>query len=169
MPKRSFILIWTVGAAVVVLSICKAPARDLGQWEGVDPAQREWFDGLMHPDNPNRRCCGLADAYWADSYEVKDNQYIAIITDERDDEPLRRPHIENGRRLSYPIARSSGIAATRPGTALSLSAMVLRFIVTCRPGEDRFSCAAQPSTPCWSRTMRPVSYTHLTLPTIYSV
>jgi hypothetical protein len=89
MPKRSSILIWTVGAAVVVLSICKAPARDLGQWEGVDPAQREWFDGLMQPDNPNRRCCGLADAYWADSYEVKDNQYIAIITDERDDKPLR--------------------------------------------------------------------------------
>jgi hypothetical protein len=64
MPKRSSILIWTVGAAVVVLSICKAAARDLGQWEGVDPAQREWFDGLMQPDNPNRRCCGLADAYY---------------------------------------------------------------------------------------------------------
>jgi hypothetical protein len=29
MPKRSSILIWT-GAAVIVLSICKAPARDLG-------------------------------------------------------------------------------------------------------------------------------------------
>jgi hypothetical protein len=83
----------------------KAPARDLGQWEGVDPAQREWFDGLMQPDNPNRRCCGLADAYWADSYEVKDNQYIAIIADERDDEPLRRPHIENGRRFVVPNSK----------------------------------------------------------------
>jgi hypothetical protein len=50
MPKRSSILIWTVWAAVVVLSICNAPARDLGQWEGVDPAQRKWFDGLMQPD-----------------------------------------------------------------------------------------------------------------------
>jgi hypothetical protein len=105
MPKRSPILISTVGAAVVVLSICKAPARDLGQWEGVDPAQREWFDGLMQPDNPNRRCCGLADAYWADSYEVKDNQYIAIITDERDDKPLGRPHIENGRRFVVPNSK----------------------------------------------------------------
>jgi hypothetical protein len=100
MPRLSPILVWTVGVAILVPSIYKAPARDLGQWEGVDPRQREWFEGLMQPDNPNRRCCGLADAYWADSYEVKDGQYIAIITDERDDKPLRRPHIENRRRFS---------------------------------------------------------------------
>jgi hypothetical protein len=47
----------------------------------------------------------LADAYWVDSYEVKDNQYIAIITDERDDEPLNRPHIENGRRFVVPNSK----------------------------------------------------------------
>src|SRR5262245_36039763 len=52
MAKCSSILMWTVGAAVFVLSICKAPARDLGQWERVDPAQRKWFDGLMQPDHP---------------------------------------------------------------------------------------------------------------------
>ena len=105
MKKRSPLLIWTVGAAVFVLSTCKASARDLGQWEGVDPVQRKWFEGLMQPDNPNRRCCGLADAYWADSYEVKDGQYIAIITDERDDEPLRRPHIDNGKRFLVPHSK----------------------------------------------------------------
>ena len=37
MPKSSPILFWTVWAAVLVLSISKAPARDLGQWDGVDP------------------------------------------------------------------------------------------------------------------------------------
>ena len=78
MKKLSPILIRTVGAAIFVLSICKAPARDLGQWESIDPGQREWFEGLMQPDNPNRRCCGLADAYWADSYEVKDLSLIHI-------------------------------------------------------------------------------------------
>jgi len=86
MPNPSPILICAVWAAVVVISICKAPARDLGQWDDVDPAQREWFDGLMQPDNPN---CGLADAYWSDSYEVKGDQYVAIITDTRD-EPSHR-------------------------------------------------------------------------------
>jgi hypothetical protein len=139
MPKRSSILIWTVWAAVFVLSICKAPARDLGQWEGADPEQRKWFRGLMQPDRPNRSCCGLADAYWADSYEVKDNQYIAIITDERDDEPLNRPHIENGRRFVVPNSKIKWDSGNPTGTALSLSALVLRSIVTCHRGEDRFS------------------------------
>jgi hypothetical protein len=79
MPKRLSSLIWTVGAAVIVLSICKAPAHDLGQWDGVDPAHRQWFNGLKQPEYPHLSCCGLADAYWADSYEVYGNQYVAII------------------------------------------------------------------------------------------
>ena len=103
MPKPSPIIICTVWAAVVVLSICKAPARDLGQWEGLDALTRQWFNGLMQPDNPNLSCCGLADAYWADSYEVKGDQYVAIITDTRDDIKLgRAQHIEAGTRVTVP-------------------------------------------------------------------
>jgi hypothetical protein len=102
MPKFSPILIWTVCAAAIVLSICKAPARDLGQWEGADPLTRQWFNGLMRPDRPTLSCCGLADAYWADSYEVDGDQYVAIITDTRDDILLGRPHIENGKRFAVP-------------------------------------------------------------------
>lgn len=45
MPKSSPILILTVWGAVFVLSICKALARDLGQWDGVDPLHRQWFNG----------------------------------------------------------------------------------------------------------------------------
>jgi hypothetical protein len=103
MPKSSPILILTVWAAVLVLSICKAPARDLGQWDGVDPAQRLWFNGLRQPDYPHLSCCGLADAYWADSFEVNGNQYVAIITDTRDDKSLGRTrHIEAGTRVAVP-------------------------------------------------------------------
>ena len=91
MPKSSLILIWAVWVAVSALSIRKAPARDLGQWDGVDPLYRQWFNGLMRPDYPNLTCCGLADAYWADSYEVKGDQYIAIITDTRDEHTTRSP------------------------------------------------------------------------------
>jgi len=76
MLRSSPILIWTLCAAVLALSICKAPARDLGQWEGADPLTREWFNGLMRPDEPDMRCCGLADAYC--------------------------PHIENGKRFAVP-------------------------------------------------------------------
>src|SRR5215510_1400009 len=95
-------LLWALGAAVFVFFVSKAPARDLGQWDVVDPLVRKWFRELKQPDNPSRSCCGESDAYWADSYEVKDNQYIAIITDERDDKPLQRPHIENGKRFVVP-------------------------------------------------------------------
>ena len=91
--------------AVIVLAVSKAPARDVGQWANVDPAQRQWFNGLMQPDNPDLSCCGEADAYWADSYEVNGNQYVAIVTDTRDDAPLHRPHVENGTRLTVPTTK----------------------------------------------------------------
>jgi hypothetical protein len=129
-------------AAVLVLSICKAPARDLGQWDGVDPLHRQWFNGLMQPDRPNLSCCGEADGYWADSYEVKGDQYVAIITDTRDDTKLgRRQHIEAGTRVAVPNSKIKwGII--RPGTALSSSALVVTFFVTCHPGEDSHSASA---------------------------
>ena len=47
-----------------------ANARDLGQWEATDPEVRQWYQALMQPDNPAVSCCGEADAYWADSFEV---------------------------------------------------------------------------------------------------
>ena len=105
MPKSSLAFTWIVWAAILVLSICRAPATDVGQWDGVDPLIRQWFNGLMRPDYPTLSCCGLADAYWADSYEVNGDQYVAIITDTRDDKPLGRPHIENGKRLAVPNSK----------------------------------------------------------------
>jgi hypothetical protein len=95
------LLLWALVAAVFVFS-AKAPARDLGQWDDVDPLISKWFRELKRPDNPFGSCCGESDAYWADSYEVNGDQYIAIITDERDDEPLRRAHIETGTRFVVP-------------------------------------------------------------------
>jgi len=90
---------------VFVFAISKAPARDLGQWADSDPLVREWFRELKQPDNPSRSCCGESDAYWADSYEVNGDQYIAIITDGRDDGPLNRIHIDNGTRFLVPKSK----------------------------------------------------------------
>jgi hypothetical protein len=139
MLKRSPILIWTVWAAVFVVSICRAPARDLGQWEGVDPVHREWFNGLKRPDNPSLSCCGLADAYWADSYEVKDDQYIAIITDERDDKPLGRVHIENGKRFAVPNSKIKWDRGNPTGHGIVFIGHGLEIHCYLPPGEDRFS------------------------------
>jgi hypothetical protein len=77
-------------------------ARDLGQWDAVDPAIREWYQALMQPDVPNASCCGEADAYWADEVHVRDGKTYAIITDERPDEPRGRAHIDIGTEIEIP-------------------------------------------------------------------
>jgi hypothetical protein len=87
--------------ALLLLST-PAAARDLGQWEAQPTYVRQWFQKLMQPDNPHMSCCGEADAYWADSFEVNGDQYVAIITDERPDAPLARPHREVGEKIVVP-------------------------------------------------------------------
>ena len=56
----------------------------------------------MQPDNPKMSCCGEADSYWADSFEQEKGLYVAIVTDERDDAPLKRPHVAIGTRIVIP-------------------------------------------------------------------
>jgi hypothetical protein len=58
-----------------------ATARDNGQWAGSPAAIRQWFQSLMQPDNPYMSCCGEADAFEADAFEVEGDHYIAVITD----------------------------------------------------------------------------------------
>lgn len=90
-------------AVVMVIMSTGAWSRDLGQWAQSDPALSAWFESLKQPDNPYLSCCGESDAYWADSYEVTpDGNYVAIITDERPDEPLKRRHREVGTRIVVP-------------------------------------------------------------------
>lgn len=91
--------------ATVLLASSAAAARDLGQWENQSESTRGWFQKLMQPDNPVVSCCGEADAYWADSYEVDADRYVAIITDQRPDEPLGRRHLEPGERIVVPNSK----------------------------------------------------------------
>src|SRR5258708_35529862 len=64
--------------ALALLSL-PALARDNGQWGSQPLAVRQWFQSLMQPDHKNQSCCGEADAYEADSFEVEDDRYVAII------------------------------------------------------------------------------------------
>ena len=87
--------------ALLALVMCApALARDNGQWEGQSAHVRQWFKNLMQPDNPHVSCCGEADAYWADSFEVEGDRYVAIITDDRD--MPGRPPIAAGTKLVVP-------------------------------------------------------------------
>lgn len=92
-------------AIIAVLLLCLAAgayARDSGQWTATDADVAKWYRTLMRPDNPFQSCCGEADAYHADSFEVSEGQYVAIITDTRDDAPLGRPHLEVGTKFVIP-------------------------------------------------------------------
>jgi hypothetical protein len=77
-------------------------ARDLGQWENTDPEIRAWYSGLMQPDNPSVSCCGEADAYYCDDWYVREKVTYCKITDTRDDEPLKRMHVDIGTEIMIP-------------------------------------------------------------------
>ena len=78
-------------------------AHDYGQWLDESPEVRAWYNSLRQPDHPDISCCGVGDSYWADDIETDSNgNLIAVITDDRADEPLKRPHIPAGTRMSVP-------------------------------------------------------------------
>lgn len=89
-------------AAALAVAVNFSAARDQGQWGDAPGHWRAWFASLMQPDAPTIPCCGESDAYWADSFEVDGDKYVAIITDTRPDEPLGRPHVPFGTRVVVP-------------------------------------------------------------------
>jgi hypothetical protein len=83
-------------AAIATLAVLvDAQARDNGQWSEQHAAVRQWFRSLMQPDNPAVSCCGEADAFEADTFEVEGDHYIAVITD-------GKGVIPNGTRIAVP-------------------------------------------------------------------
>ena len=91
--QRSILAVGIAG-----LLLMPALARDNGQWEGADPAIREWFQSLRQPDHPRVSCCGEADAFEADNFEVAGDHYVAVITD-------GKGVIPNGTRVSVPNSK----------------------------------------------------------------
>jgi len=79
-----------------------ANARDVGQWGDQSPYIRQWFQKLMQPDNKSTSCCGEADAYEADSFEVEGDHYVAIVTNGAGDLAHGKPEIPNGTRIAVP-------------------------------------------------------------------
>jgi hypothetical protein len=82
---------------VIAFSLIPFAAYGRGgpQWESSPTVVREWFQSLMQPDAPTVSCCGEADAYEADTFEVEGDHYIAVITD-------GKGVIANGTRIVVP-------------------------------------------------------------------
>lgn len=79
------ILIYLVLLAIIWVAVMSArTARAEEAWPLNPTGDRhisEWFQGLMQPDNPSLSCCGKADAFEADNFEIDGDHYVAIITD----------------------------------------------------------------------------------------
>jgi hypothetical protein len=84
-----------IAAIAALAMLLPAAARDNGQWSDLPANIRQWFQSLMQPDNPAVSCCGEADAFEADTFEVEGDHYIAIITD-------GKGVIPNGTRIAVP-------------------------------------------------------------------
>lgn len=98
MCKKSIPILFSI----LLLCIQPAVSRDLGQWGNVDKALREWYQALTQPDVPSTSCCGAADAFWADEVHIRDGKVFAVITDDREDAPRGRPHIDIGTEIEIP-------------------------------------------------------------------
>ena len=104
MPKSSPILISTVWATFLVLSICKLGTRPwpVGWCRSATSPVVQWADATRQSTPVLLRGgrCLLGR-----QLSGKGDQYVAIITDTRDDIPLRRRHIEDGKRFAVPNTR----------------------------------------------------------------
>jgi hypothetical protein len=87
---RYILLLLTLGSVAFARG-----TRDSGQWEDSPPNVREWFHSLTQPDDPTMSCCGEADAFEADTFEVDGDHYVAVITD-------GKGVIANGTRFPVP-------------------------------------------------------------------
>ena len=80
---------------LLVLSIPAAHSRPGPQWVDVPANVRAWYQSLMRPDAPTRSCCGEADAFEVDTFEVESDHYVAVITD-------GKGVLANGTRIPVP-------------------------------------------------------------------
>lgn len=91
-----------IGVLLAALAWSYAYPRDNGQWQNTDPEIRQWYQSLMQPDVPTASCCGEADAYWCDDYTARGGKAYCTISDDRDDIPRKRPHIDIGTVIEIP-------------------------------------------------------------------
>ncbi len=76
-----------------------AAARDYGQYGNVDPAIREWVEGLK--DKTGQGCCATADGHPAEyEWDIAGNHYKVRIEGEWHDVPAEAV-IDEPNRLGY--------------------------------------------------------------------
>jgi hypothetical protein len=88
-----------VGVVLSVVAITDASARDYGQYRDVDPAIREWVQGLK--DKSGQGCCATADGHPAEyEWDTAGNRYRVRIEDEWYDVPAEAV-VDEPNKLGY--------------------------------------------------------------------
>lgn len=123
---RKNILILVITITMPALS-APALARDNGQWADSPLQVRQWFQGLMQPDNPYLSCCGEADAFEADTFEVSGDHYVAVITD-------GKGTIANGTRIDVPNSKIKWDAGNPTGHGILFLSSSLHPVCYVTPG-----------------------------------
>lgn len=113
--ERALKMVMVGAAAFVILCILVIAAF---AHDHDHPELDAWYAGLMQPDNPSVSCCGKSDAYWCDDYFARDGKAYCRITDDRDDAPLKRPHIPIGTEFEIPTYKLKFDRANPTGHAV---------------------------------------------------
>jgi hypothetical protein len=113
MQRAALIALWLImlGALLLAAGLAQAHDPDHEEFGG-------WYMSLIQPDNAPAPCCGEADAYWADEIHVRDGKTYATITDDRPDEPRKRPHFDVGTTFEVPDSKLKWDAGNPTGHAI---------------------------------------------------
>lgn len=113
MPQKGrdylgLVLMGALAFLALLMLVKSCNAKDVGQWQNAEPDKKAYVEGLREPDYPGTSCCGEGDMYFADKVEpcppnsADKCWVIAVITDTRDDTPLKRDHVEPGTHVAIP-------------------------------------------------------------------
>jgi hypothetical protein len=97
--QRHDVALPMVGLLLSVIAITDTSARDYGQYRDVDPAIREWVQGLK--DKAGQGCCATADGHPAEyEWDTAGNRYKVRIEGQWYDVPAEAV-VEEPNKLGY--------------------------------------------------------------------
>jgi hypothetical protein len=80
MKLRLLVLAWLIATPAFAENWISSGDAEIDAW--YEKAQRNPWPGAA-PNTTGGKCCGKADAFWADKEEVIDGQHVVTITDDR--------------------------------------------------------------------------------------
>jgi hypothetical protein len=129
--KKSLLLVVAFFVEAIATGV---PARDYGQYRNIDPAVRQWVEGLK--DKSGQGCCETADGHPAEyEWDIAGNRHRVRIEGEWYVVPVQAV-IEGPNKLGYAtVWYAATLARSAPSKSgckhLSSAKSIARFDFTC--------------------------------------